>query len=787
MGFRGNSLCGYPGILQCADNIGSIITDTETKRFLFHGGMMMQRLGWVLIALSLSTLAIGADINTWTTADIFGGQIWSLAMNPYDHNVLLAGGIKKLYKSTDGAATWQPTSISGLVTGIAFAASDSTVAYVCAGGTTGLPGIYKSLDCGQTWVRLNTPAQFERIITDPTDANTVYTCDRQINPAHIFKSTDGGNQWDSVYTLPVDFAVSRLAMAGDHVIVTTQKNFDGDGAIFYSPHGGANWTQIPALAANCPVYSLAVDPAHPNNVYAGGRSLFFKSADWGEHWSTVDVGGTLGSNGCRTIMLTVMSGANLLACNGMNLYTSADAGDHWNLMGPVDPANGGGMGNLCDPINDGTHVYLADSNGCGIYKSTNGATFHEANVNIRGVRFLFLTRNPIEKNVVYAGSDVDLYRSKDSGQTWTRLNALNGLRAGVGDTIVSPVSANSVLAYQQGGPAGNAIIGSDDYGDTWRAMSSLPFEAGGVLQFAFNPGNTAVVYAGVGGGIMSPRTGDGLYKSTDSGNNWSRIAFAGSVISNIVIDPGNTLTMYAGKGQFCQGLNPNTTGAFKTTDGGSTWQPLAVPMDTMIRILIDPDDAMRVYIATKSSGLYQSADKGATWMRSNAQWGISALAITKITDGKKAICFSTDSGDVYVSVDEGTTWSLYSTGFDVINTLCPGSLYAGTDSGLYRTEIDAAALPTPEPTTNPGNANTVRAYPNPGAQQIRFALHLNQTSQVIVDVYNMNGERVARLQEMATGDAVLTWNCQQAGNGVYMSRIRVDGHVLTKLKVAVVK
>jgi len=752
---------------------------------------------WSLIGFSTSALA--TDSSSWTSADIYGGQIWSLAMNPYDPNVLLAGGIKTLYKSTDGAATWQPTSINnGLVTGIAFAPSNSSVAYVCAPGPNGFMGIGKSVDAGETWTRIATPKQFNKIVCSPLSADTLYTCDRQINPAHIYKSTNGGINWETVFTLPQDFSVSRLAMAGANVIVTANLNTDQDGAVFCWDETSGKWWEFTALVSEAmdrPVYSLAVDPDNSDKVYAGGRKYFFKSTDRGVSWTAVDVSTSLNTNSCRTVMLTVVSGNTLLACNAINLYRSTDAGENWALLGPVDPAFGGPMGELCDPVNDGTHVYLGDSNGYGIYKSTDGGTtFHEANTNIRGVRFLFLARSSIETHVVYAGSDVDFYRSYDSGQTWTRLIGLGGLRAGVGDMIVPPGAANAVMAYQQvkGSPQ-SAITRSDDYGDTWQSVYMLPSDAGGVLKFAYNPGNTTVVYAGVGGGIMSPRTNDGLYKSTDSGYSWSRIAFAGSVISNIAIDPGNTLTMYVGKGQFCQQKNAFTTGAYKTTDGGSTWTPMGVPADIISALVMDPDDAATVYIATISNGVFKSEDSGNTWVNIHTQWGISAFVIATTVEGEKALCFATDNGSIYVSADAGANWQLYTNGFDVINALCPGSLYAGTNTGLYKTELAISAVePDPNATSTPNgtisNGPLVRAYPNPSRGQINFIFNLDVPKQAKLDIFNLQGERVAKLEDNLNDNSnVLIWNCRGVAPGIYIARIRLDGRAAAKLKVSVIK
>ncbi len=730
-------------------------------------------------------------MGSWTNADIFGGQMWSLAMNPLDHNVLWAGGIQSLYKSTDGAATWQQVpNFSGLITGIAYSPANANVVYVCVNGATSMLGISKSLDGGATWAQLSTPVALEQIACDPANANVAYASDRQINPAHVYKTTNGGNTWSAVYTLPQDFAISRIAMAAEHIVVTAQKNYDGDGGIFCSANAGADWTEFSASyfgLASSPVYSLTVDPDNPLHVFAGGRSLIFKSMDGGATWSAVAVNATLGTQGMRTVMMADLGGNLLLAFNERNCYRSVDTGETWTLQGAIDSTVSGPINGLCDPVGDSSKIYLADANGYGIYKSTNGVTFHDANTNIRGVRFLFLYHNPIEKNVFYAGSDVDFYRSKDSGSSWTRLLGLNGLRAGLGDMIVPPSNAASVIACQQVmGNMAEAIVRSDDYGETWRLLSSLPVNSGGVLKFAFESGNSAVVYAGVGSGISSPRPNDGLYKSIDSGNTWQPIAFPGSVISFIAVDPQDTLTLYAGKGQFCQQKSDNTTGAYKSIDGGLNWTQMPVPKDIVTSLVIDPDDPAQIYIATMSNGLFHSADRGTTWTNINTQVQIPAFVITTTVDNKKALCFADGYGTIHISVDGGSTWQVYSNGFNAVNALCAGSLYAATSTGLYKTKI---TLPSGVALAQaPVAPETVRAYCNPGRDQINFVFNLGAPTRVEIAVFNLLGKQVAALSDNLAGNGVaLVWNCRGASRGVYLASVNVGGKHTVKLRMAILQ
>jgi hypothetical protein len=113
----------------------------------------------------------------------------------------------------------------------------------------------------------------------------------------------------------------------------------------------------------------------------------------------------------------------------------------------------------------------------------------------------------------------------------------------------------------------------------------------------------------------------------------------------------------------------------------------------------------------------------------------------------------------------------------------------------------AVATPTATISPTPGPSSTatagsgdltggaaVRAYPNPGKDQVHFVLNLSETSDVKINLYNLNGERVAGLRQMLSGQgATLTWACRGAGAGIYLARISINGREVAKRKVAVMR
>lgn len=86
------------------------------------------------------------------------------------------------------------------------------------------------------------------------------------------------------------------------------------------------------------------------------------------------------------------------------------------------------------------------------------------------------------------------------------------------------------------------------------------------------------------------------------------------------------------------------------------------------------------------------------------------------------------------------------------------------------------------------NGKAALAFPNPGRNQITFAVELAQAGEVKIELYNLSGEQVAEVSgRLDSGKQVLVWNCQAAAPGVYLARISLEGKEKAKLKVAVIK
>ncbi|MGB2625992.1 MAG: hypothetical protein WAK20_04345 [Candidatus Acidiferrum sp.] len=202
----------------------------------------------------------------------------------------------------------------------------------------------------------------------------------------------------------------------------------------------------------------------------------------------------------------------------------------------------------------------------------------------------------------------------------------------------------------------------------WRSIG--PARAGRVLAVTGVPGDPETYYSGSVGG--------GVWKTNDAGRTWSSIFDSQPVasIGAIAVAPTNPQVIYVGTGEADMRSSISTgNGMYRSTDAGKTWTAIGLSDSEHIgRILVDPQDANRVYVAalghaygpSQERGVYRSNDGGQTWQR---------------------ILFKDENtGAIDLAFEPGNTRVIYAALWQTRRP--PWSIYAasnGPGSGLYRT------------------------------------------------------------------------------------------------------
>ncbi len=176
----------------------------------------------------------------------------------------------------------------------------------------------------------------------------------------------------------------------------------------------------------------------------------------------------------------------------------------------------------------------------------------------------------------------------------------------VHSTVDNRMVSRSELRQLQGAPDQQKL-------GTWTALG--PGNIGGRTRaILIHPQDPNIMYAaGVAGGV---------WKSTNAGQSWTPIAdlLANIAVCSMAFDPKNPNIIFAGTGEgFSNADAVRGAGVFKTTDGGMNWTRLAGTVNNtnfyyVNDLIVSSLDSNRIYAAT-NSGVWRTADGGTNWTR----------------------------------------------------------------------------------------------------------------------------------------------------------------------------
>jgi photosystem II stability/assembly factor-like uncharacterized protein len=182
---------------------------------------------------------------------------------------------------------------------------------------------------------------------------------------------------------------------------------------------------------------------------------------------------------------------------------------------------------------------------------------------------------------------------------------------------------------------GDGVYKSLDGGDSWTRMGLADSER--IAAVVVDPVHPDTVFVAATGRLWSGGGERGVYRSRDGGGHWTRV-LAGNDdtgCSSLAMDPRDPRILYAGMWQFRR--KPWTfesggpgSGLFKSVDGGSTWQRLERGLPTgplgRVAVAVAPSDPRVVYalIEAGRSALFRSDDAGVSWKEVNNSFNVTA-------------------------------------------------------------------------------------------------------------------------------------------------------------------
>jgi len=293
----------------------------------------------------------------------------------------------------------------------------------------------------------------------------------------------------------------------------------------------------------------------------------------------------------------------------------------------------------------------------------------------RGGRTVAISGVPHETNVYYmAAVNGGVWKTTDFGNTWFPI--FDDQPSGsVGALAVAP--SNPDILYVGSGEGlqrpdlavGDGVYKSTDAGRTWTHLGLR--DAQQITAIVIDPSNPDRVFVAAEGHPYGPSVERGVFRSLDGGKNFEKVLYKdeNTGAADLVMDPGNPQVLYAALwaarvapwevrdgGSF---VIPGS-GLYKSTDGGTTWQPLTKGLPTgedglaRIGIAVAPSEPKRVYLTVESknkgAGIYRSDDAGASFALVNSDHRIGGRG-----PGAMGIAVAPDNPDV-IYVANTTTW-----------------------------------------------------------------------------------------------------------------------------------
>ena len=379
------------------------------------------------------------------------------------------------------------------------------------------------------------------------------------------------------------------------------------------------------------------------------------------------------------------------------------AGLQWRDVGPMRAGRSFGVaGNADQP-----DTFYMGSVGGGVWKTENsGRTWYpisDQGIPIGSIGAIAVA--PSNASVVYVGTGesdirsqhsygIGMFKSIDAGKTWTHIG-LEATRQ-IGRVVVDPANANRVyvaaLGHVYDPNPERGVYRSLDGGATWKKIlfNTADPDNVGAIDIALNPKNPRVLYAALWGtrrppwSVYAPSNlpGGGLFKSTDGGDTWKKLAgglptddFVGRIgvavspsnpnrVWAVVDDLGSPIAAGNGGGRGRGGAAPSTGGGvYISDDAGTTWKLVNTENRLWGRgwyfgqISVDPTNPDRAYCINTAT--YMTLDAGKTWVPVKGAPGgddYHQLGINP-KDGNRMV-LSSDQGTV-VSVDGAKTWSTW--------------------------------------------------------------------------------------------------------------------------------
>ena len=417
------------------------------------------------------------------------------------------------------------------------------------------------------------------------------------------------------------------------------------GGIFKTTDRGLNWTPIFDDQAKLSIGDIAIAESNANVLYVGT----------GEANGSVNTGAFFGDG----------------------VYKTTDAGATWNNVGLPDSQHIGRL--TVDPF-DEDRVFAAVTGKLygynaerGVYRTLNGGTSWEQVLHVTdSTGAIDVAMNPDNTDIIFAamwertrkpwqrdygGVTSAIHRSTDGGDTWEELGAGNGLpapniqtgRIGLSVSQSDPGTIYASFTTNQITNVFNGLYKSTDNGDNWTLValsdiqnvnSSFGWYFGNIRVNPVNAEDVMVL-------------GQSLFRTTNSGANWTQV-------NGMHVDH-HAMQFSTNDPNFI--LAGNDGGIYKSENGGSSWTKFTnLPITQFYNIEVDNLDPTRLYGGTQDNNTIRTiTGSDNDW---SSVWGGDGFHVNVDPVDNNFIYVESQFGNLGRSTDGGNNFQSATDGID---------------------------------------------------------------------------------------------------------------------------
>jgi photosystem II stability/assembly factor-like uncharacterized protein len=373
-----------------------------------------------------------------------------------------------------------------------------------------------------------------------------------------------------------------------------------DGQVHTSADAGKTWQFL--VNFNRPLLildNLMVDAKDSNLIYTSGHRHkepggFFKSTDGGTTWKESK---ELKSEAIHA-MVQSSSNPNIILVGGVNgIWISDTSGDDWKkLESSTMPVN-------------------IDS----------------------------LAIDPRDPNLMYAGTTWRAYKTTDGGKNWRLIK--NGM---IDDSDVFAIEIDQKNPEHIIASACSGIYESFNKGEKWAKIQGIPSQSRRTRDIKINPANSGAYYAA---------TTEGFWMSNASGKAWMMTTSRDLEINSIAVHAAEANRIF---------IATNNYGVMVSNDGGKSFEPTNGNFTSRFTLSVVPDIERpnRFYAATHNTAtgggfFFISEDAGVTWqpaMKNLVANRISPYTLLQDRVNTNTLYLGTNIG-VFRSDDRGLSWT----------------------------------------------------------------------------------------------------------------------------------